>query len=94
MTDIVDPNALVPPSRRFDTVCRRANERGGMSQAPQRFYRVFQEELGTIRRKGLDAVLEVWPAWNDPVYLAAEIEALAAMRAMHTMSAGQVTEAA
>lgn len=85
--DEVEPDRLIPPSRRLDTVCRRAVARADASEQPHRFYRVFEEQLVRIRREGVDEVLETWPARQDPVYLAAEIEALAATRFMATMNA-------
>lgn len=87
ITDDVRPDQLIPPSRRLDTVCRRAITRADASEQPHRFYRLFEEDLGKIRRVGVNEVLETRPAWQDPVYLAAEIEALAATRFMATMKA-------
>lgn len=85
--DEVHPDRLLTPARRLDTACRRVTVRADVSEQPHRYYRLFEEGLGRIRSRGVGEVLDTMPAWQDPVYLAAEIEALAATRFMATLNA-------
>ena len=79
MTETVN---ITPYSRRFDSVCSRAKNRAEQSETPERFLSMFHSELSRIRREGVDTTLSKGPDWNDPTHLAAEVEALAATRAM------------
>lgn len=80
------PNAegVNAAGKRFDTVCQWADLRARQSVKPERFLWVFHDELATIRRHGEAAVLEKDSTRLNPTDLAAEIEALAATRAMRT----------
>lgn len=71
-----------PFSKRYDTVCQRAEKRSARSETPERFMNEFHDELSELRREGMTAIVERTPDWYDPTHLAAEIEALAALRAM------------
>lgn len=73
-----------PFGERFEAVCKRAKVRSERSAEPQRFLNEFEGEMAALRREGLASVVERGPDWSDPTHLAAEVEALAALRAMRT----------
>jgi len=73
---------ITPYSKRFDSVCGRARNRAAYSETPERFLAMFHAELSRLRREGMASTLDQAPDWLDPTHLAAEIEALAATRAM------------
>lgn len=52
------------------------------SESPNRFMAIYTDDLNLLRRKGEEALLDQRRSWKDPVQLAAEMEALAAFRAL------------
>jgi hypothetical protein len=73
---------ITPFSKRYDSVCSRAEKRASRSEAPDLFMNKFYGGLSELRREGMAAVVDKAPDWLDPTHLAAEIEALAALRAI------------
>jgi hypothetical protein len=74
--------STVPFSERFSTSQGWAQKRAELSATPDRFMVSFHNAMAVCRREGEAVVLERIPHWEDPTRLAAEIEALAARRAM------------
>ena len=69
-------------SEKFQAAFARAQMRAGGTQAPHRFMNTFEEEVNHILVLGEGSLLERSPTWEDPLHLAAEVEALAAVRAV------------
>lgn len=69
-------------SRRNQVVRDRARERAKVSEAPDKFMVLFDGKLSRLRMSGDDAFVHRALLWDDPVNVAAEIEAFSAYRAM------------
>lgn len=76
-------------SKRIREVVSRTQRRANHSDLPNRYMSDFERGLNLLLDHGVEALPDYRSGWQDPVHVAAEVEALCAFRALKNWGTGK-----